>query len=189
MSDTPLVCLPYETELSALLDGELESPREAEVRRHVDSCARCRLSLEQLRGVDVALVGAALPSVPQELGDRIRSRIDRGDPDEIAVVSPAQLRRRQLRRRVVGSALAVAASVSVYLGVFQPAFQNQGSETPTLGAGGSARIDADLEATTDEELAIVLQLETIQDLDVIANLEVLERLLALEFVATDGGSS
>ena len=40
--------------------------------------------------------------------------------------------------------------------------------------------DGDLEALDAEDLAVVLDLDTIEDLPVIANLELLERLLAAE---------
>lgn len=50
------------------------------------------------------------------------------------------------------------------------------AETREAGPPGSG----DLEALESEELAVVLELDTIEDLPVIANLEVLERLLAAE---------
>jgi anti-sigma factor RsiW len=44
----------------------------------------------------------------------------------------------------------------------------------------SAPVPSDLEAASDEELALVLEIETIEDLDVIANLDLLERMLSME---------
>jgi anti-sigma factor RsiW len=48
---------------------------------------------------------------------------------------------------------------------------------PTPGVGD---VPASLEAASDEELALALELETAEDFEVIANLELLERLVALE---------
>jgi len=51
-----------------------------------------------------------------------------------------------------------------------------------LAAGGSwtANHAGELEALDPEVLAVVLELDTIEDLPVIANLELLERLIAAE---------
>ena len=44
-------------------------------------------------------------------------------------------------------------------------------------AGGEEQID--LDGISDEELAMILEIETLEDLDVIANIELLEELVAL----------
>ena len=58
MSEIPATCLAYDEELSALIDGELSVEREAEVRAHLDACARCRSQVEELCNVDLTLASA-----------------------------------------------------------------------------------------------------------------------------------
>jgi hypothetical protein len=67
--------------------------------------------------------------------------------------------------------------VAIYLAVAPEPTSEPGSEAPL------AATTTGLEAASDEELAMALQLEMIQDLDIIANLEMLERLMAV-----DGGA-
>ena len=58
------------------------------------------------------------------------------------------------------------------------------SPTPAEGkeaapaAGGEELVD--LDGISDEELAMILEIETLEDLDVIANIDLLEELVALE---------
>jgi anti-sigma factor RsiW len=55
-----------------------------------------------------------------------------------------------------------------------------GAEGPeeAVAAGGEGQIDID--GISDEELAMILEIETLEDLDVIANIDLLEELVALE---------
>ncbi len=151
MSQIDTGCTSYEEDLSALLDDELAPTRAEQVRAHVASCDGCRTRLEALRGVDALLTAAPARSVPPDLRERLQVRIEPPRP------------RRRLARPAFGMALAAAAALALYLVLPRPP-----GPLPVL------------EEAPAEELAVALQLETIEDLDVIANLEVLERLVAME---------
>ena len=69
-------CEDYEFDLVELIDGTLAPERASAVRRHLQSCARCRAFAARIRDVDTSLVDA-LPRV-QLSGDfdaRLRDRI------------------------------------------------------------------------------------------------------------------
>jgi len=67
-----------------------------------------------------------------------------------------------------------------------PPEQRVAMQTPTIDPSASAdpksvgAPEAPLDAASEEELAVALELETIEDLDVIANLDLLEALVLLE---------
>lgn len=179
MPETPTACERYEEDLSSLIDGELSAQREAELQGHLDACTGCRQRLEALRGVDRALAEVALPEVSAELRTRLQAQIQSIPEREVATrTTPLPPRaRRRLTGPALGAALALAASVAIYLAVAPEPTSEPGSEAPL------AATTTGLEAASDEELAMALQLEMIQDLDIIANLEMLERLMAV-----DGGA-
>jgi len=169
-------CAEYDENLSALLDGELSEEREAEVRGHVAACPHCAPRLEALRRVDRLLAAAPAPPLPSDLRARLGARIA-AEPGR----RQPRIRRPRLRRfgpPALGFAAAAAAALALYLGV-------RGGETP-LGAGAPARqiaqtapaMPLELEDISAEDLAIVLEIETVEDLEVIANLDLLVRLVA-----------
>jgi anti-sigma factor RsiW len=184
MPNPPYACEPYEEELSALIDGELSSQREAQVRDHLSVCAGCSRSLEALRGVDHALAEIAMPEVPAGLRLRVQAEIqDIPQPEEATrkrEVTPRRTAPSRARGRfyrpAAGVALAAAASVVIYLAVVPEPTSDAGFKTPVAAVVDGA---SELEAASEEELAVLLLLDTIQDLDVIANLEMLERLMVV----------
>ena len=117
MPDTPIACKAYQEDFSALIDGELSSQREAELRGHLGACTGCSRRLEDFRGVDRALAEVAMPEVPGGLRARLEQRIQSA-PERKGV---ARTRLAPARRRfvgpAVGAALVAAASVAVYLAV------------------------------------------------------------------------
>ncbi len=119
MLDTPIGCETYQEDLSALIDGELSSEREAELRGHLGACTGCSQRLEEFRGVNQALAGVALPEVPVGLRARLQQRIQSiPEREGVARTRPVPARgRRRFVGPAVGAALAVAASVAVYLAV------------------------------------------------------------------------
>jgi hypothetical protein len=82
-------------------------------------------------------------------------------------------------RRPALLALPVAAAAALALALLlrPAALPEDASLPPTLADAPAA---GELEALDPEVLAVVLELDTIEDLPVIANLEVLERLIAAE---------
>ena len=88
-------CLPFDEDLSALLDGELDAARAAELRAHLDGCADCRARLAAWRGVDAALRGLVAPAVRPELAASMAARLG---AERAASGAPAQPQVQPLRR-------------------------------------------------------------------------------------------
>ena len=117
MSELPAACLAIEAELSALLDEELETAREAEVRAHVERCDRCTRRLEELCNADLALASLAAPRVPDDLAQRLAARLA-GPPAAAPVArirSPERARRWAPLRTGVGLAAAAAVLLVVWV--------------------------------------------------------------------------
>ncbi|MCU0670703.1 MAG: zf-HC2 domain-containing protein, partial [Myxococcota bacterium] len=92
MSDVDPRCAPFEEDLSALLDGELEAVRAEVVREHAAACAACGRRVAALRAVDATLLRAA--SSPLRGEDAriaaLRARLaDRGRTAAIGQTRPA----------------------------------------------------------------------------------------------------
>ena len=108
-------CALFDDDLSALLDGELDTPRAAEVRAHLESCRDCAHRLEALRGVDVALRRVAAATADATRSARMRSALAASLRDETggAAQGTPPLRRIPPRQRrwlaPVGFAAAAAA--------------------------------------------------------------------------------
>lgn len=183
MTDATRPCAEYEADLSAFLDGEIEAPREALLRAHLESCAACARSAHTLRDADEAL--RALPSreVPTDLRARLQARIEaesaassdvRATP---RVAAPARRpRRRTLAQPAALLAVAAAAALALYLMVATGERPIPGAEPADIRLATAA----DLEAASPHELELALELDTVEDMEVISNLELLELLVALE---------
>jgi anti-sigma factor RsiW len=50
------VCLSYRTELSALIDGQLDSKVQNEMQQHLDGCENCTEELDTLKSLELFLV-------------------------------------------------------------------------------------------------------------------------------------
>lgn len=68
---------PGEARLNDYLDGELDAPTAAEVRRHLDGCDACRDEVERLQRIVTAAAALADAIAPRrDLWDGIDARID-----------------------------------------------------------------------------------------------------------------
>jgi len=110
VSEIPADCLPFDDDLSALIDAELDDGRAAEVRAHVESCPHCTRRLEALSGVDLALGELPIPEVSEDLSRRLEARLAPAAP---VVLRPRQSVRRARRGWRVAGALAAAAAVGL----------------------------------------------------------------------------
>jgi len=115
----PLECASVAEEWSALLDGELAPAREAELRAHLDGCARCQATLASLARVDVLLAGLPVPAANADLYARLRARIDVNEPRDAAPRLAAPRRRRR-GPAVAAAAVAAAAALALYLALPRP---------------------------------------------------------------------
>lgn len=120
------VCTAFDEDLSALLDHELSSEREAELRTHLEACAACRARLAALARVDSALrsavSGSSRESLPAGVADRFRARLEAERavapaPDTSARRTPRHGPQASGPRRTrwVASALAAAAAVAFFV--------------------------------------------------------------------------
>lgn len=193
-------CRDFEADLSAWIDGELPAPRRAAVGAHLAGCPACAARVEELRAVDRALRALPSPTAGAELRERLAGRLSAGREAPGVRRPPARARRRLAP--ALALPLAAAAALALYLALrpraaIEPptppqiaergpdaspdAARGRGAASPDVARGpGAASPDVELEALDAEDLAVVLDLETIEDLPVIANLEVLERLLGAE---------
>jgi len=217
MPDILETCAPFEADLSALVDGELDPGREAEVREHLGACAACSERLGALCDVDLALASIAVPPVPAGLRARLADRIarDAATPDGRDAPRPEPVRpraprrpRSRLWRPALATALAAAAALALYLAragldSFRP-LKEPAPEPPVAvsvpdrAPGGVEVAEATpvrppeaarpevapaadpLASASEEDLAVILELDTVEDLDLIANLDFLERWVALQ---------
>jgi anti-sigma factor RsiW len=121
----PETCLPYDEDLSALLDGELSSARAAQLRAHCASCPRCTAQLAELRRANERVLSALRVPVPGE-GARIarveaQLRLRLAQESQTGVESRRQSRtqappsRRRNARWIVVAATGLAAAAALGL--------------------------------------------------------------------------
>lgn len=114
-------CAPFDDDLSALLDGQLDAPRAAEVRAHAESCRDCAQRLAALRGVDAALRRVAAAPLDATRSERMRSALAASLRDEAngAAQGTPPLHRTPPRQRrwlaPVGFAATAAAAAALVL--------------------------------------------------------------------------
>ena len=114
-------CAPFEDDLSALLDGQLDAMRAAEVRTHAESCRDCAQRLAALRGVDAALRRMAAAPLDATRRERMRSALAASLRAEASGASQgaSPLHRTPPRRRrwlaPAGLAAASAAAAALFL--------------------------------------------------------------------------
>jgi anti-sigma factor RsiW len=122
MPEIATECLTFAEDLSALIDAELDAPREAEVRAHVATCASCAEFLEDLCNADLALAGLSTPAPAADLHARFEARrtaaaVDARSPQTVRR-APPRARRRGLALGIAsGLAAAAAVLLALLLGV------------------------------------------------------------------------
>jgi anti-sigma factor RsiW len=232
MTTIPDDCVGYEEDLSALIDGELGAAREAEVRRHASSCARCTAQLDGLQRIGDALRAVPIPDLPWNLESRLRARIeeDRAERRRVVLGVAPPAPRRISPRLGIAAAVALAASLALLL-VFGPRRSGDESTAPdrrvarerpvpapesprsvkpeipeppaeakiAVEQPAPVRVPASapiappaastreiLASASDDELAVALDFETIDEFEIIDNLELLELLAAVDEPGASG---
>lgn len=95
---------PLREDLVALLQGELEPSREAEVRAHAEACAACRVELEALRGTLSAARAIPEVQVSKNFNAKLREKLAAAKATPAASAAPSgetQRTKRPSSRRVV----------------------------------------------------------------------------------------
>ncbi len=126
MESVPETCLPYDEDLSALLDGELPAARATELRAHCASCPRCTAQLAELRRANERVLSALRATRPGEevriarvearlrasLSQEVQSAVQRQRPSP----GPTPPRReRKVGRWVVVAGMGLAAAAALGL--------------------------------------------------------------------------
>jgi anti-sigma factor RsiW len=201
-------CRAFDEDLSALLDGELGAERRAEVEAHVAGCPGCAARLAELHAVDGALTALPAPAVAPDLGARLEHRLQQeryfeshrkrfrriSVPALVLPLAAAAALVLYLALRVPAPTQAPVEPIPVAKAPVAPdpapqvarrepaAPPSEAAAEPAPQVAGAEPAPAadELDALDAEDLAVLLELETIEDLPVIANLEVLERLLREE---------
>ena len=134
MSEIAERCAPFEADLSALLDGQLDAPRAGEVQAHAESCRDCARRLGALRAVDGELRDlAAAPADPVRI-DALRSALaSRLREDAGGLAQAPVARRAPPRRRRWLAPVALAASAAALLLVMRP-------DAPVVAPAGEASV-------------------------------------------------
>lgn len=201
MPELAAICREIDEDLSALIDAELAPEREAEMRAHLDDCDRCAQRLQDLCNVDLALADLVAPTVAADLGQRLAARIasdpgeesepvpDAASPKRSRTATPRQPQR-WLRRRLTSAAVVAAAVLLAIVVANRQSSEIDPDESqlartppsmaPDVTLPEAATHVADFASLPDEDLAVLFELDTVEDLDVIANLELLEQLVAME---------
>ena len=95
--------------VTAFVDGELDHDSSREVAVHLAHCGPCRIEVDVLRGLKVALRSTE-PSLPSGLAERLMS-LPQGEPPPLPAAPrgrSAHLRRQaRLRRAALGGAVVV----------------------------------------------------------------------------------
>jgi len=202
MSEIPADCLPFDEDLSALIDAELNAEREAEVRAHVEGCPRCALRLAALGNVDLALADVPAPEVPADLSRRLAARLASEAPRRAQTAPPGAERRGRGLRVAGGLAAAAAVGLAVFLGLpdEEPERGPQLARAPVPAIPESLPmsvvVDPVVERTAEvmpeppsaladedlEDLVLMLAVEKLaepDDMGLVANLELVEMLVDL----------
>jgi putative zinc finger protein len=121
----PETCLPYDEDLSALLDGELSPARAAQLRAHCASCPRCTEQLAELRRANERLLstlrvpvpgeGARIARVEAQLRVRLAQESQTGVESRRQSRTQAPPRRRRNARWIVVAATGLAAAAALGL--------------------------------------------------------------------------
>lgn len=109
-------CRPYEEELSALVDRELDAARAAAVEAHVAGCAACTERLRALRTTDAKLVTFAQRTGASD-ADRL-ARVRRAIDAAPRTVESIDVRQRAPRRRRIAAPLVAAALAASAAGLY-----------------------------------------------------------------------
>jgi len=177
-----------DAELSALLDGELSREEEAALRERMADDPALAERFAALARVDHELRGLTesepssdrLASMRRGLAERIAADVEQETPSGVAEVVPL----RRFRRPVLGVVAALAAGLTLYLAAgsspdprTDTEVRSRFDEWATSDTGTDA---LQLAGISDEELAIVIDYDTLADYDVIESLDLLEVLVMLD---------
>jgi anti-sigma factor RsiW len=153
MSEIAERCAPFEADLSALLDDQLDATRAGDVQAHAESCRDCALRLAALRAVDGELRrAAAVPVDPvriealrSALASRLRAEAS-GDVRAPIARRAAPHRRRWLAPVALIATAAAAAALLLVMRPNAPVVAPASEVVVTPQAAQKSRSDAEVAA-------------------------------------------
>ncbi len=146
----------YAQDLAAFLDGELDAARADSLQAHLEGCPSCRERLSLLKRSYEALDALEAVEVPAGFSRRVAARV---------------------RRRFFAPLLAAAAAVLIAAGAVILRFRDSGTVTPVVPVTPAVTTLADL---TEEERAVVENLDLLEDYEILADLDLFAQLDMLE---------
>jgi anti-sigma factor RsiW len=145
---------PSDLTLNDFADGALDAPERADVERHVDSCARCRAIVEDLRDIRRAARTLSPIEPPAAVWRRIEEEIraDAGaEPITIASRRPwFAPSGRQLGWLGIAATIVLATIIGLRMGPLAPA-SGSGSPEPAASAPADAP-STDAAETVESEM-------------------------------------
>jgi anti-sigma factor RsiW len=138
---------PDVDELSAYVDGELDTARAREVGAHVAACAGCTDDLRALRLVAAELAALPAPTMPADVAARLDEAIARergAQPARGGDVLPGK--RRASPGWATGAAAAVAVGLLAVIGIGALSKMGGGDMKPESGSAPAAQRDSAAEA-------------------------------------------
>lgn len=188
-------------ELSALLDGELNATRARQLREEIEADPRLRERLAELESVDERLRALPRAPLPAQLGARLRERTRQREGHRHQEHQQHQEHQEHQEPEdqhghttgwpsasIVRWGVPLAAALAAGLGALWLIWPvSEPSES--VGPNTVQRSDPDTvpDDSSDEEIAIALELATLRDLDLIQELDLLEALLAMETAKEGSG--
>jgi hypothetical protein len=146
-------CAPFDDDLSALLDGQLDAKRAADVQAHAESCRDCAQRLAALRGVDTALRHMAAAPLDASRRERMRSAVAMGLRDEASGAaqgaSPQQRTAPRRRRWLVPAGFAAAAAAATALFVVTRTQPPVATPTERVAIAAAERVAPKLRADAE----------------------------------------
>lgn len=131
-------CEEFAALLDAYADGELSEPEAARVRAHLETCADCRMYVENIRAIRAAFPSVEETDVPDGFADGVMATIRAG-------AAP----RRQKKTQWLKIAVPLAACVAILVAVssFQNSFRFAGKST----ASAATSADSSMEGSVYKE--------------------------------------
>src|SRR4051812_17155176 len=102
-----MAACPSLAELEAYFDGELDTDRSAEVRRHLLTCAACVAELSRIEGTAQLFHEQTPPRISQIAAHRLHAALDK---------TIAQERAKELAMRRIARAFSAVAACIVMVG-------------------------------------------------------------------------
>ena len=125
-------CEEFAALLDAYADGELNEQEAARVRAHLETCAGCRMYVENIRAIRAAFPSTEETDVPDGFADGVMAAIRAG-------AAPRRQKRTQWLK--VAVSLAACVAILVVVGSFQNSFRFAGKSTSSAATSADSSME------------------------------------------------